>query len=723
MATTSVAPVASKASQIAQAKSGVNSYGQKIGGAVTAGGQQLDSKGNVTAQANVADTPKNTYSVITSKPATTDFANMQADYNNNILPAQQAQSQKATPQLPTIAGHDVSATPTKAQGETEVTNPDGSKYYITPKQTGASIDDIKNFLTTNYGNDLAQTSQVNTGGVSTPQTPAQQQAQTQTGTDINQESTNYNKQLNAVTDEMSQAYNDYKKAISSTTLNSAQQTIVDQTNAAFQQMMTNSQLKSAALSSQTGGVSNMINATMGEMMQIGSQQALTVAKLQQGFQEQNYKQATDAYSQYKDLEQKKLDVLTKTHEDVVSTYKDALAQVQKVNEGINTVALEAAKKGATPQQLDAIRNSKSEGDAITAAGSTLSNGNWDIQKTTDAFGNESIVAINKNNPLQRSVISGQGIPPGGANILSTPGAAQGDKVNPQTGLSFAQYGLLTNTDFKPDNMVDGLAQKYIDQYIKNGTVPTASSLGRNMKPGAMAQVDARARDLYFKATGTSLPNPQIIKQYQGIVGDNAKLANNLKMQEETVRANVDMSLDNITKNNLNSSGFKPLDSLINTVADMFNDPNVGKMLAQNQTIQNELGSLLAVKNASGTTVHDKLASAGIISSSDNEEQIKSKVNALLGEAVNFADSIGNANADMYKQIDPLLQDSNNPLRASAMRTSEQKITDYYTNNPDKRDSIDKAIATYKSKYGTDISNDDLLQAFPEASMSIPSIKK
>jgi hypothetical protein len=314
--------------------------------------------------------------------------------------------------------------------------------------------------------------------------------------------------------------------------------------------------------------------------------------------------------------------------------------------------------------------------------------------TTDAFGNQIPGEIyNKDTGLTLKQEQAAGNATGrtstkvaGASATLPSGTTAGSKVLPagvagplangetrattatKSGLSVDQYGLLANTDFNPgaagqSGLVDSLAQKYLDQYLKNGVVPTASTLGRNMKPEAIAVVDKRARDLFFKATGQPLPTPQIIKNYQDLINNNNKLANNLQIQEQTVSSNVDLSIANMKKNDLNSSGFKPLNNLLNTIDDLFNDKNVGKLIAQNTTIQNELGSLLAVKNATGTTVYDKMTSAGIITSGDSEEQIKAKVGALLQEAGNFADSINNANAAAYKQTDPLLQDPNNPLRS------------------------------------------------------------
>lgn len=343
--------------------------------------------------------------------------------------------------------------------------------------------------------------------------------------------------------------------------------------------------------------------------------------------------------------------------------------------------------------------------AATGAGSAL--GGASTAKTTGATGAQdtsSLLFGTNNDSKYASGTVGDAIKSlgvvGGANILSDAGIdpnaklsdlpqAQRDAltkaideaggfVNKNHNAPFAEYGLLSKTDFNPDNTTDQLAAMYIDKYIKTGSVPTASTLGRNIKPGLMAALGARAADLYYKATGNPLPNPSIIKAQQDIIAENYKLGNNLAIQEGTVKANVDLSLQNMNQNGLNSSGFKPLDDLIDRVKDALQDPNVGQYLAQNSTIQNELGSLLAVKNAGGTTVYDKLTSAGIIQTGDSPAQIKQKVTALIQEAGNFAKNLTNANATAYGFTDPLLQDSNNPARNEILNPT---ATTKSTNTP------------------------------------------
>jgi len=231
---------------------------------------------------------------------------------------------------------------------------------------------------------------------------------------------------------------------------------------------------------------------------------------------------------------------------------------------------------------------------------------------------------------------------------------------------YAQYGLLSNTNFDPTSASDKYAQTYLQYYLKNGELPNFRTIFGYSKTGNLSTVANRANDLFYQATGSSLPDVQILKSNKAIIASNNKMANNLRIQESTVQQNVDLSLANLKSNNLNSTGIKPLNDFLNTIGITLQDPNVAQLVSQNVTIQNELGSLLAVKNATGTTVYDKLASAGIISSGDSPDVVTKKVNTLLTEAKNFADSLDSANADLWKEVDPLEQSTKNPNRQARL---------------------------------------------------------
>jgi hypothetical protein len=239
------------------------------------------------------------------------------------------------------------------------------------------------------------------------------------------------------------------------------------------------------------------------------------------------------------------------------------------------------------------------------------------------------------------------------------------------GKDYNQYGLLSKVDdFNPTNPVDKSAVSYLNYYLKNAAFPTYYTLFGRSAGGNLANTASRAQDLFYKATGQSLPDVNVLKGNKNLIINNNRLANNLTLQEQTVRKNVDLSLQNMNANGLNSSGFKPLDNLIDNVKNALQDPSVGQMLSQNTTIQNELGSLLAVKNASGTTVFDKLSSAGIIGKNDSPQQIQQKINTMMTEAGNFSSALTNTNADLWKQIDPLETDPSNPNRANNNQTTQ-----------------------------------------------------
>lgn len=254
-------------------------------------------------------------------------------------------------------------------------------------------------------------------------------------------------------------------------------------------------------------------------------------------------------------------------------------------------------------------------------------------------------------------------------------AAQWLADHRQSGPSYAQYGLLANTDFNPNNRNDKYAQQYLDYYLKNATYPTASSLGISTKAGGQTKFSntaARANQLYFDATGQSLPDVNILKANKGLVTGNNKLLNNLDVQNNTVGANFALALQNIDTQGLNQNS-QPINAFLNNIQNLMGNPETATYLAQNATLQNEIGSLIAVKNASGTTVHDKLSSAGLVPKNASVAQQVEILKTLLQEAENGKTAIQDVNKELYKQIDPLQQDPSNPSRNAQAAVPAQKI--------------------------------------------------
>lgn len=248
-----------------------------------------------------------------------------------------------------------------------------------------------------------------------------------------------------------------------------------------------------------------------------------------------------------------------------------------------------------------------------------------------------------------------------------PGGGPNPTSNPN--VPYEQYGLLSHTNFDPKNTGDKNALNYLNTYL-NGTMPqNAGDIGISIR-GAVGQGQyqsaiTRANDLYFAATGQNLPSPEIVKSNLKLISANNQLANTLKVQEQTVDANFGLSLQNLNSNNLNSA-WPVLNGVINSIKNAEGDPAVAQYLAQNSTIQQELGNLLAVKNASGTTVHDKIAGAGLMPPNATPQQQITVVKALLQEAQNASKVFNRVNGELYSQTDPLQRQTNNPMRQNTI---------------------------------------------------------
>lgn len=235
-----------------------------------------------------------------------------------------------------------------------------------------------------------------------------------------------------------------------------------------------------------------------------------------------------------------------------------------------------------------------------------------------------------------------------------------------------QYGLLsTVSGFDPGpstgakthaQELDNAAFQYLQTYLKTGAVPTNTNV-LGMRAGTDAElpnIAQRAEDLYSQATDQPLPDQTILDANKGFISGNNSLLNSLKVQESTIQANSDLMQGNINAENINQNA-PIINNVIDGISNALGDPNVASYLAQNSTLSNELGSLLALKNASGTTVHDKLISADLISPDASAKQEAEVVNTLMKEAVNAHGAITMANAQLYLQNDPLGLDPQNPL--------------------------------------------------------------
>lgn len=235
-------------------------------------------------------------------------------------------------------------------------------------------------------------------------------------------------------------------------------------------------------------------------------------------------------------------------------------------------------------------------------------------------------------------------------------------INPTTGLSTTEYGALAGVaGFNPSSPgLDQDAFNYLKSYLSGQTQSSSSGMGGASLYAAKQGVQARAQDLYYQATGHDLPNQSELTANLGYITGNQALLNSLQVQEGTIKANSDLLQSKITAGNINQNA-PAINAVIDPIIEALGNTPVAAYNAQVSTLSNELGSLLALKNASGTTVHDKLISAGLLPETASAEQEAQVVNTIMQEAQNAHSAITVANAKLYQNTDPLGIDPQNPL--------------------------------------------------------------
>lgn len=246
-------------------------------------------------------------------------------------------------------------------------------------------------------------------------------------------------------------------------------------------------------------------------------------------------------------------------------------------------------------------------------------------------------------------------------------------VNPTTGLDTKEYGLLANVsgfDPSPDGKnssqpagVDTAAWNYLNQFLTQGKTPTAASVGISTRSGSGAEFNTiaqRADQVYFQATGQHLPNATTLASNLGLISNNNTLLNNLDVQTGVITKNFGLNLENLTDNNVNQ-GPPVINKIVDYLSQAAGDTSVAQYLSQNATLQQEIGSLLSIKNASGVTVADKIAAGDLLPTDLSADQQRTILSTLMKEATNQQRSIGQANMTLYQETDPLGIDPKNPI--------------------------------------------------------------
>jgi hypothetical protein len=258
----------------------------------------------------------------------------------------------------------------------------------------------------------------------------------------------------------------------------------------------------------------------------------------------------------------------------------------------------------------------------------------------------------------------------------------GDKIilppKESTVAPYQTFGLLSKTNFNPKDITDSNAQRYLQQYLQ-GNIPSARTLG--ITGAALTAAATRAQALYNGATGNPLPpNPDILKSNTKLIEANNKLLNNLNVQTSSITANFGLNLANATDAKINQYAPQILNGVINNLNAAFSDPSTLSYLLQNSTLQNEAASLLAVRNASGTTVYDKMVGAGLIPKDASLSAQAKMMKTLMQEAENVSQSINQTNSALYASVDPLQMNPDNPARQTYQQTQQTNGMNFTTSS-------------------------------------------
>jgi hypothetical protein len=236
---------------------------------------------------------------------------------------------------------------------------------------------------------------------------------------------------------------------------------------------------------------------------------------------------------------------------------------------------------------------------------------------------------------------------------------------------YKQYGLLAQTDFNPSNNIDSKANMYLSYYLKNAAIPTSYQLGMGRGTAASStysDIVARANDLFFKATGSSLPDINILKENKKLVTDNNKVLNKNEILADTINRNFDLAIKGEITNNVNKNA-TIVNRLLNPFYLALGNPAVNQAMISNGTISQEFANLISIRNASGTTVADKDVANELIKFGTSVEAQKAVVERLKAEAMNIHGALADQNAKLYQTIDPLQQSPQNPNRSGSTQSN------------------------------------------------------
>ena len=247
------------------------------------------------------------------------------------------------------------------------------------------------------------------------------------------------------------------------------------------------------------------------------------------------------------------------------------------------------------------------------------------------------------------------------------------EATPEQGKDYKQVGLLAQTSYDPQNNMDLMAKNYIERYLKNNKYPTAYELGlgRGTSPAMQNKfqnIQNRADELYYEATGSSLPSVSDLTGTWKIINQNKGILNKINIASDTVESNFNLSIAGEISSNVNKNATL-VNQLLNPIYLALGDPAVNQAMVSNGTITQEFANLISTRNAQGTLEADKRMAEELLPFGTSVEAQKAVVTRLVQEATNIKSALNQQNNELWKQVDPLQQNANNPNREGGGKKS------------------------------------------------------
>lgn len=122
----------------------------------------------------------------------------------------------------------------------------------------------------------------------------------------------------------------------------------------------------------------IVTAGTNKVTDLMVKEASAVAQLTQSFKDNNIGAIKDAWGMYQDASKEKSDALQKTIDDTAAAIKAAQDKRQKIQDQVDSIAVEAAKNGASPDVIAKIGQTGSLNDALATAGDWIQEGTGDM---------------------------------------------------------------------------------------------------------------------------------------------------------------------------------------------------------------------------------------------------------------------------------------------------------------------------------------------------------